>query len=108
MSIRRDVDLQDFNTLRAPAVARHLAELDTPADLEPLLLEARERDWPITVLGEGSNVVLGDVIPGLVLLQRCRGIEVESSTDSEVVVRVAAGELVDWHAAMLLNSRPSC
>ena len=95
MSIRRDVDLQDFNTLRAPAVARHLAELHTPADLEPLLLEARERDWPITVLGEGSNVVLGDVIPGLVLLQRCRGIEVESSTDSEVLVRVAAGE--NWH-----------
>jgi UDP-N-acetylmuramate dehydrogenase len=96
LNYRKNVDLQPLNTLRTPSRARHFAELDHPDALPLLLAEARERDWPIVVLGEGSNVVLGEDIPGLVLLQRCRGIEVLASADDAVTLRVAAGE--NWHA----------
>lgn len=95
MTIRSAVDLQSLNTLNAPATARHFAELTAPSDLDALLEAAREHDWPITVLGGGSNVVLGEEIPGLVLLQRCRGIEVIDRSGSDVLLEVAAGE--NWH-----------
>ena len=96
MNVREAVDLQPLNTLRAPSVADHFAELVDPAALDSLLELARDKSWPVTVLGEGSNVVLGERMPGLVLLQRCKGMEVIDRSDTHVALSVAAGE--NWHA----------
>ncbi len=93
---RDHVDLQPLNTLRVPAMAEHFAEVTVSSQLEGLLAHARSNRWPITVLGEGSNVVLGNVLPGLVLLQRCKGISVLEEDDSRARVQVAAGE--NWHS----------
>ncbi|MEE4659572.1 MAG: UDP-N-acetylmuramate dehydrogenase [Halieaceae bacterium] len=94
--IRPQQPLQALNTLHCPSVAAHYAELTQPENLSVLLAAARDADWPVTVLGEGSNVVLGDAIPGLVIAQRCRGIDVLEASDTWVRLRVAAGE--NWHA----------
>lgn len=93
---RDHVALQDFNTLRVPAMADHFVELTIPSQVKPLLAHARSNRWPITVLGEGSNVVLGDRIPGLVILQRTKGITVLEEDEDRARVQVAAGE--NWHA----------
>ncbi len=95
MTLREDVDLQALNTLRVPSRAQHYAELKHPAELDTLLIEARLQGWAVTVLGEGSNVVLGAEIPGLLLRQCCTGKDVLATTESEVTLRVAAGE--NWH-----------
>ncbi len=92
---RDHVDLQPLNTLRVPALAEHFAEVTVSSQLQGLLAHARSNHWPITVLGEGSNVVLGDLLPGLVLLQRCKGITVLEEDDQQARVQVAAGE--NWH-----------
>ncbi len=93
---RDHVDLQPLNTLRVPAMAEHFAEVTVSSQLEGLLAHARSNHWPITVLGEGSNVVLGDVLPGLVLVQRSKGITVLEEDDTMARVQVAAGE--NWHS----------
>jgi UDP-N-acetylmuramate dehydrogenase len=95
LTIREAVDLQSLNTLRVPSTAQHFAELEHPAELDFLLIEARLQEWPITVLGEGSNVVLGQDLPGLVLRQGCKGKNVLATTHTEVTLRAAAGE--NWH-----------
>ena len=92
---RDDVALQDFNSLRVPAMADHFAELTTPSEVNELLAHARSNRWPITVLGEGSNVVLADRIPGLVILQRTRGVTVLEEDEDRARVMAAAGE--NWH-----------
>ncbi|MEE4193263.1 MAG: UDP-N-acetylmuramate dehydrogenase [Halieaceae bacterium] len=92
---RDHVDLLGLNTLRVPAMAEHFAEVTMASQLTGLLAHARSNHWPITVLGEGSNVVLGDLVPGLVLAVRNKGITVLDEEDSHARLQVAAGE--NWH-----------
>jgi UDP-N-acetylmuramate dehydrogenase len=95
LDIRRRVALDAMNTLAVPAVAEHFAELSDPDQLEALLAEVQSNNWPLTVLGSGSNVVLGDTLPGLTLHQACRGIRVIEEGADSVCLEVAAGE--NWH-----------
>ncbi len=92
---RDHVDLLPLNTLRVPAMAEHFAEVTMASQLPGLLAHARANHWPLTVLGEGSNVVLGDFLPGLVLAIRSKGITVLDDGDTHVRIQVAAGE--NWH-----------
>jgi UDP-N-acetylmuramate dehydrogenase len=94
-AILEQVDLREMTTLAVPAVADYFAELTEPAELEPLLEAVRKHDWPVTVLGEGSNVVLADRLPGLTLRQACPGITVLEELPDQVRLEVAAGE--NWH-----------
>jgi len=93
--IQHDVSLQALNTLAVPSRAAHYVSLDTTAALPELLALARREGWPVTVLGEGSNVVLGEAISGLLLHQQCRGIAILEHTTDHAVLEVAAGE--NWH-----------
>ena len=94
--ITQNKSLQTLNTLRCPAVAAQFAELTQASELGALLLRAQQNRWPVTVLGEGSNVVLGDQLAGLVVKQSCKGIEVLQDNAAGVRLRIAAGE--NWHA----------
>ncbi len=93
--MQTNVSLQTLNTLRCPAQAEHYVDVTSPQQLRSALQVARERVWPVTVLGEGSNVVLGDQLPGLILAQRSKGIEITDKCDEAVRINVAAGE--NWH-----------
>lgn len=98
-SPRPEVDLGGSNTFRLPCVAEWCADVETFSDLPVLLDFAREHALPIRVLGGGSNVVLPERLPGLVLRMRSRGITCEDETSGGRVVRVAAGEA--WHPFVL-------
>ncbi|MEP5765567.1 MAG: UDP-N-acetylmuramate dehydrogenase [Halieaceae bacterium] len=94
-SIELAVDLQGFNTLAVPATAAHYVALTDSAALPEIIAEAGSRTWAIRVLGEGSNLVLGEHHPGLTIHQRCRGIEQIGESAGAVTLRVSAGE--NWH-----------
>ena len=95
MKISLDEPLQAFNTLSLVARGQALAEVHDDEELREALLWARDNKSTVTVLGEGSNVVLAGDLSTLVLVQGNRGIDVLSDDRDEVVLRVAAGE--DWH-----------
>lgn len=88
------------NTLRLPAQAQWYAAVKDTAQLPALLAEARHHQAPITVLGEGSNVVLQSDLPGLVLQPRMRGMEIIQWQGSRALVQCQAGDswddLVQW------------
>jgi len=94
--IRRDVSLQSLNTLATPSRAEYFARLESPADLPSLLDRARTGAWPVRVLAGGSNVVLGEKLPGLTIQQACRGVRELARDERSVSLAVAAGE--NWHA----------
>ncbi len=79
------------NTLKVSATARDVVEAHTLSQLQAILRAHPEA----LVLGEGSNVVLGTHIPGVVCLIRNRGITTEMRNGA-VEVTAAAGER--WHA----------
>jgi UDP-N-acetylmuramate dehydrogenase len=64
---------------------------------------ARQRQWPLLVLGGGSNLVLSGDFPGLCLQVALRGISHEILDSQWVCVTAAAGE--NWHEFVALCLR---
>lgn len=87
---------QPRNTLRLKATPSALRSVSSVAGVEQALLWARARKLSVLPLGEGSNVVLLPRIDALVLDLQLKGCELLQRDDSEVLLRVAAGE--NWHA----------
>lgn len=94
-----DVSLQNYNTLAVPARARYFVSLNDSSQLPEALAFALERDLSILVLGGGSNVVLREDFPGLVLHLNWRGRELVDSDAEFYWLKVAAGE--NWHQLVL-------
>ena len=99
LAVRENAALQGANTLRLPCVARWFAVAARDADTEEAIDLARTRAATILVLGGGSNVVLPEHYPGLVLQMQTRGIEVLEDGPGGTLLRVAAGE--PWHDFVL-------
>lgn len=96
LELQYKADLTHLNSLSAPAFADVLAIVSDVDALKEALQLAANKQWPLLVLGEGSNTVLQSDVTGLVIINRVRGVTVLENTDSHVVVKVAAGE--NWHA----------
>ncbi len=60
VSVRRDVDLSKYCTMRIGGPARFFAEPRTEDELVELVQFAREEAVPFFILGKGSNVVFAD------------------------------------------------
>jgi UDP-N-acetylmuramate dehydrogenase len=96
MPPREGVPLAPLTTLRIGGAAAALADLEREADLLDALGEADRLGAGLFVLGEGSNVVVGDAgFSGLTLRMKLRGVEARREGD-RVIVDVAAGE--SWDA----------
>jgi UDP-N-acetylmuramate dehydrogenase len=73
--IRRDVPLVGYTTLGIGGPAELLAEIQSLEDFTTIVRAARRAGLPVTILGEGSNLLVGDGgIAGLVVINRCRRI----------------------------------
>jgi UDP-N-acetylmuramate dehydrogenase len=88
-------NLQKFNTLAVPAMAQHFVSVKTDDELREALAFARTEKLPLLLLGGGSNIVLRDDFPGLVIHIKSQGKEIVSENDEFVWLKVAAGE--NWH-----------
>lgn len=95
LDIQASVSLQSFNTLALPARAEFFCRIDTEETLLEALGWAREKGLGVTVLGGGSNVVLADDIPGLVIAMAIPGIGLQDQAGDQLAVRAGAGE--NWH-----------
>ncbi len=95
MKIESQFPLLEFNTLAIKANAQYAATVKTPSELEQCLEFARSKQLEVKVLGGGSNVVMADYIPGLVLMYGDQTCELLSESDSQVTIKVGAG--YNWH-----------
>jgi len=93
MDIHSDFSLHQHNTLRLPCRAQHYICTGSVEETREALAWAREQNLPLTVLGGGSNVVLPEQLPGLVLQPAIRGREVQEQGE-KVRLRICAGE--EW------------
>ncbi len=99
MQILENQSLESCNTLHFPCRAEFFAPVRDVPELQELLAWARQRRMPVTVLGGGSNVVLGEELPGLVILNQIQGCEQIRGSGAQPVLRVGAGE--NWHQLVL-------
>ncbi len=94
LSIQEQVSLQSLNTLGIEAKADYYVEIFSKEDIPACLDFAEKHKLPVLVLGGGSNIVLQDDFPGLVIKIQLQGIEVRIQGE-EVIITAAAGE--NWH-----------
>jgi UDP-N-acetylmuramate dehydrogenase len=93
--VKRDVDLQPYNTLNISARARYFASVKSESQLKKILRHPKTEGLQIVVLGGGSNVLFVDDFDGLVLHIQIMGREVIKETDDYVWLKIGAGE--NWH-----------
>ena len=95
MELLHHQSLRPYNTFGLDATAAHLLTLTDPSQLPEITGITNHR----LILGGGSNVLFTQDFPGLVLLNRLKGIAVEKEDSDHVWIRVQAGEV--WHDLVL-------
>ena len=95
MHLTEQASLRRYNTFGVEAKARYLAVLRQPRDIARLMANPRLAALPRLILGGGSNVLIRQDFPGLVVLNRGRGVDVVADEGDVVRVRAAGGE--NWH-----------
>jgi UDP-N-acetylmuramate dehydrogenase len=87
--------LTEHNCLRLPATCGAYCCVNTESDIQQALDYARDHAFDVLALGDGSNVVLGELSQTLVLDINLHGVEIVSETEHAVVLKIMAGE--SWH-----------
>ncbi|MDD0975468.1 UDP-N-acetylmuramate dehydrogenase [Pseudomonas fontis] len=93
--VQSDVSLKPFNTFGIEVKAQHFAQAHSDDEVRELLAHAAARQWPVLVIGGGSNLLLTADIQALVLRMASRGIRVVADDGQQVIVEAEAGE--PWH-----------
>ncbi|KTC63198.1 UDP-N-acetylenolpyruvoylglucosamine reductase [Pseudomonas fluorescens ABAC62] len=100
LQVLAQVSLKPFNSFGIDVRAQLFAEARCDADVREALAYARVQTLPLLVIGGGSNLLLTQDIPGLVLRMASQGIRVLHDDDGvHVVVEAEAGEA--WHPFVL-------
>lgn len=95
MKIFENFSLKAFHTFGVEAKADFFVEISKLEDLELLNTKINLKETPFLILGEGSNILFINDFKGIVLKINLKGKEILKKTDSEVFVKVFAGE--NWH-----------
>jgi len=91
--MKPNVPLKDYTTMRLGGPARVLATATTKEELVSFITQASEQNMPVLVLGEGSNIIVGDAgFAGFVILNRILGFEVISDDAASSTIKIGAGE----------------
>jgi UDP-N-acetylmuramate dehydrogenase len=96
LDVHHRVSLRSLNTFRVDATAAVMAEVRRADDLPFLFAAIGDAGVPWLALGEGSNVLFVDDVPGVVVRPLIAGVDVVEDRGDRVRIRVGAGE--NWHA----------
>jgi UDP-N-acetylmuramate dehydrogenase len=90
------VPLKKYTTFKIGGPATAFAEIGDPAELPELISYASSEEWPMLVLGGGSNLLVSDRgYEGLILHISNKGIEQRDENEQDVLLRVGSGEVWD-------------
>jgi len=96
MKILRNVSLLPFNTFGLDVKAENFIEVSSLKELRQSLNAGIQ---PLMLLGGGSNVLFTRDVPGLVIKNNLKGIQVIREFKNKVWVEVGGGE--NWHQFVL-------
>jgi UDP-N-acetylmuramate dehydrogenase len=93
--IQQHVPLADKNWFKTGGSAEYYAAPETPQEFSEAIIYARKHNLPITILGEGANVLISDAgISGLVIHPALKNISFIQNSDH---IHVTAGAGVSMH-----------
>lgn len=92
-------DLKPYNTFGINAKADHAVFFEQTDQWEAIRELYLQYAPQVAIIGGGSNILLTKDLPGLVIFNRLKGIEVVEETEETVLLKVGAGE--EWHAFVM-------
>ncbi len=95
MEFLQNFQLQNFNTFALQVKAKYFASVSNIAELKQALAFATKHELPRLILGGGSNMLLQNDFPGLVIYLHFKGLELAEQTKGEICIKAACGE--NWH-----------
>ena len=95
MEALENFSLRKLNTFGIEASANYFASISSIEELRTVLLSPDYRELPKLILGGGSNILLTQNFPGLIIKNNILGIEIKKTDQDHVYVRSGAGE--NWH-----------
>ena len=102
--MERHLHLKTLSTLRLGGTAKHWQELNNKEDVVNLAIKSRELNFPLFIVGGGSNTIFSDGEHQLLIgLMKIKGTEVEES-ETEVKIKVGAGENWDELVEMTVKN----
>jgi UDP-N-acetylmuramate dehydrogenase len=96
LNIKTNISLKPYTTFGVDATTKQFIEISSITDLKKVL---SSNELPILILGGGSNILFTQDFNGLIIKNNLKGIETIHENDTEVVLKVAAGEV--WHEFVL-------
>jgi UDP-N-acetylmuramate dehydrogenase len=105
-TLHTDYSLRQYNTLGIDAKAERFVSIESIEQLRAVLADPVLAAMPRLLLGGGSNLVLPDMVPGLVLKLDLRGRQIVGEDEHATHVRAAAGE--NWHSFVLWTLEQGC
>lgn len=99
MRILPNYSLKAYNTFGIDVKALYFTEIASLNDLPWLISLPEFKELPFLILGGGSNILFTKDYPGLVVLNRLKGISSEAISNDKI--RVTAGSGVVWHELVL-------
>lgn len=91
-AIQQDVDLSALNSFGVPARAAWFVPVESVDDVLAARQFAADRQLPVLVLGEGSNILFVNDFPGLVMHPASAAVQFETESG-----RVTAEAGANWH-----------
>ena len=98
MEIKKNTSLKSFNTFGIDVMATSFVEVQNIEEVKSVLSNNKQ---PLLILGGGSNLLFTTDFEGLVIKNNLKGIIVVEENDSEIYLRIGAGEV--WHEFVLYS-----
>ncbi len=95
ITVQERISLKPFNTFGIDSNARYFTSLTSIAAVTDVLQLPVFQSGKYIILGAGSNVLFTKDFDGLVIRNEIKGISIVSEDETQVVVKVGAGEI--WH-----------
>lgn len=96
MEIKKNISLKPFNTFGIDVAATSFVEVKNTNELKSVLSNNTQS---LLILGGGSNLLFTTDFDGLAIKNNFKGITVVEENDSEIYLRIGAGEV--WHEFVL-------
>jgi UDP-N-acetylmuramate dehydrogenase len=101
--VEKNISLKPFNTFSIEAKAKYFCSVESEEQLLELMTTDLFKNERQIFLGAGSNVLFTKDFDGLIIRNIIQGIEKQSETDENILLRVASG--VNWHQLVLHSVR---
>lgn len=99
MNITQNVPLKDHSTMRLGGVAAYGVDVHNRSELIQAVAWAKERNLPLLVIGDGSNIVWRDEgFAGLLISNKIGGYEEQQEDDENWYITIGAGE--NWDSVV--------